>query len=38
MEPALHAIVMQHVCERDQTHALMVGHESANQDVGLSLR
>ena len=37
METVLHAIVVQHVCECDQTHALMVGHESANQDIGLSL-
>ena len=38
METILHAIVVEHVGERDQTHALMVSHERANQNVGLILR
>ena len=38
MEAFLHPIVVENVGESHQTHALVVGHEGANQDVGLILR
>src|SRR6266545_8406754 len=37
METISDAIVVKHVIEGNQTHALVVSHESANQNMGLTL-